>query len=163
MSDKVFSLIMMCLALICVIMFFVYNVPKLYLYIKMKRDGETISTVSKGYLILGIITEIFFIVFMVMYLIYAFKNEADGPFPAIALAYFPAWFFSSVCFIGDKSAVIGIKRYYYSDIVKIDNDYATYKITMADGKVKKPCVMYGRKILNEELKRVLPDMTANLS
>ena len=49
------------------------------------------------------------------------------------------------------SAVIGTKRYFYSDVQKIENESKTYIITMADGKVKSHVVMFGSEKLNKEL------------
>lgn len=47
--------------------------------------------------------------------------------------------------------VIGAKRYFYSDIQKIEKNYSMHIITMADGKVKSHVVMFGSKKLNKEL------------
>ena len=69
----------------------------------------------------------------------------------IATMYLPAWFITSVFIIGNKSAVIGTKRYFYNNIQKIENESKTYIITMADGKVKSHVVMFGSKKLNKEL------------
>lgn len=49
------------------------------------------------------------------------------------------------------SAVIGTKRYFYSDVQKIENESKTYIITTTDGKVKTYVVMFGSEKLNKEL------------
>jgi hypothetical protein len=161
-NDEIFNIVIISIAILLFVLFVALSILKLFLYIKMKQDGEKIKTVSKGYIILGVITEIFFVVLIVVYLIDLFNKVTDSPFPMLGVAYFPFWFFLSGCFIGNKSVVIRTKRYFYSDIVKIEITSSAYKFTISDGTVKKTCVVYGRKKLDEELKRVLPKLTASL-
>ena len=125
---------------------------KLFLYKKMKDDGEDVKIFSIIFIVVGIILLIPYLIIIIYQLIAFFKGMDNNLFPMIATAYLPAWFISSVCFIGNKSMVIGAKRYFYSDIQRIESNYSRYTITSLDGKVKKPVVMFGSGKLNEELK-----------
>ena len=143
---------MILLFFLCLILPIVIFAVKFYFYKKMKDDGENVRIFSKGFMAVGIILLIPYGIILTYQFIDFFKGTNNNLFPMIATMYLPAWFISSVFIIGNKSAVIGAKRYFYSDIQKIEIKYSTYIITMADGTVKKPAVMFGRERLNEELK-----------
>ncbi|HNX65093.1 MAG TPA: hypothetical protein PKI60_07920 [Oscillospiraceae bacterium] len=144
---------MILLFFLCLILPIVIFAVKIYLYKKMKDDSEDVRIFSKGFMAVGIILLIPYLIIIIYQLIAFFKGMDNNLFPMIATAYLPAWFISSVCFTGNKSMVIGAKRYFYSDIQRIESNYSRYTITSLDGKVKKPVVMFGSGKLNEELKK----------
>lgn len=146
---------------LCLIFSAVIFFIKMYFYKKMKDDGEDVRIFSKGFMAVGIILLIPYSIIIAYQLIDFFKGMDNNLFPMIATIYLPAWFISSVCLVGNNSMVIGAKRYFYSDIQKIELNNTTYIITMADGRVKKPAVMFGREKLNEELKKIQPKLMTN--
>ena len=146
---------------LCLIFSAVIFAIKMYFHKKMKDDGEDVRIFSKGFMAVGIILLIPYSIIITYQLIDFFKGMVSNLFPMIATIYLPAWFISSVCLVGNNSMVIGAKRYFYCDIQKIEKKYSTYIITMADGTVKKPAVMFGREKLNEELKKIQPKLMTN--
>ena len=144
---------MILLFFLCLILPIVIVVVKLYFYKKMNDDGEDVRIFSKGFMAVGIILLIPYGIILTYQFIDFFKGTDNNLFPVIATMYLPAWFITSVFIIGNKSAVIGTKRYFYNNIQKIEKNYSTYTITMADGKVKTYVVMFGRKKLNKELEK----------
>ena len=159
MGDGIFQtamiipLIMAVLVIIYMAFPVVIFILKIYLYKKMKNDCENIKAFSKSYAVIGIILLIVSGVAFVCYDIYFLKTTISGLPWIAAMIVLSEQFISSVCFVGSNSVVIGAKRYFYSDVQKIENENKTYIITMADGKVNKPVVMFGSKKLNKELEK----------
>ena len=117
-NDEIFIAFVISMTVLCLTLAIVLFAFKMYLYKKMKQDGEEIKIISKGFAIGGIITFIFYSSLLIAYIHMLLNNHSDNNFAVVATAYLPFWFLSSFCLIGNKSAVIGMKRYFYSDIAQ---------------------------------------------
>ena len=142
MGDGIFQTVMI-IPLIMAVLVIIYMafpvvifILKIYLYKKMKNDCENIKVFSKSYAVIGIILLIVSGVAFVCYDIYFLRTTISGLPWIAAMIILSEQFISSVCLVGNNSMVIGAKRYFYSDIQKIEKNYSTYIITMADGTVK---------------------------
>jgi len=124
----------------------------------MKLDGEEIKAVSKNYFIAGAILFVISCILLIIYISHRqfLKAPSNINYILVGTSFFSGCFISSFCFIGDKSAIIGIYRNFYSDIAKIKYRYTRYIITMPDGTERKSSVMFGVSKLNSELKNQLP-------
>ncbi|HNX65092.1 MAG TPA: hypothetical protein PKI60_07915 [Oscillospiraceae bacterium] len=162
MSYEIFQIamvaqvIMIGIIVICLVLSVVMFISKLYFYKKMKNDGEEIKIFSKRNMVIGIPLLLAQSIIFVVHIINFLENSYSRLFLMILFAFLPAWLSLSLCLVGNKSMVIGAKRYFYSDIQKIQSEslkyiLKTYTITTTDGKVKTYVVMFGSKKLNKEL------------